>query len=451
MREVFASINYVINKLEEKNLFKIAQEGHDIFAAVYRFVRDEQNGELVRPDDDKSEQYYESAAPSNMFENDLYSPMDKNKQRKWRVKSEVPSEYGTAPASSASPSATDTPSAETFTSEAPSAGPSVTPESASVTVTTPSSYSRTEGTSSESSSSTSTPSGSGPSFNMGSGEASVDPTKVEYFDIGTLVKIVDYLMSQGATSAGDFIERLSIKNTTVLAALPILMKLGVIKKTDYKYEIAKPKDQVFKILTKYMLHHKDEQSKYDIIDVDVEDPNEDTNEVRQIGERNNPTSDEAKMLGGSDSPRQIGERNNPASDETKIPGGSFGSENRSSGGFFGGAEGRGGGFGGGSERRRKVYPSTVEGIRKTQEKLDVIVKELDEIFKMPDKSYLKEVLTNFLRNKDLIEIVSDPNFEQNYSINSDTTMTIEFIHYPGKNIVGLKVNGQPVIQFGKRR
>ena len=38
MREVFASINYVINKLEEKNLFKIAQEGHDIFAAVYRFV-----------------------------------------------------------------------------------------------------------------------------------------------------------------------------------------------------------------------------------------------------------------------------------------------------------------------------------------------------------------------------------------------------------------------------
>jgi len=150
MREVFASINYVINKLEEKNLFKIAQEGHDIFAAVYRFVG--QDGELVRPDDDKSEQYYESAVPSNMFENDLYSPMDKNKQRKWRVKSEVPSEYGTAPASPASPNATETPSAETFTPEAPSAGPSVAPESALVTITAPSYNGGSAGTSSESSS-----------------------------------------------------------------------------------------------------------------------------------------------------------------------------------------------------------------------------------------------------------------------------------------------------------
>ena len=61
----------------------------------------------------------------------------------------------------------------------------------------------------------------------------------------------------------------------------------------------------------------------DIIDVDVEDPNENTNEVRQIGERNNP-----------------------ASDETKIPGGSFGSENRSSGG-----QGQGG-FGGSIGKRR---------------------------------------------------------------------------------------------------
>jgi hypothetical protein len=83
-----------------------------------------------------------------MFENDLYSPMDKNKQRKWRVKSEVPSEYGTAPASSASPSATETPSTETFTSEAPSAGPSETPESASVTITAPSYNGGSTGTSS---------------------------------------------------------------------------------------------------------------------------------------------------------------------------------------------------------------------------------------------------------------------------------------------------------------
>ena len=151
MREVFASINYVINKLEEKNLFKIAQEGHDIFAAIYRFVG--QDGELVRPDDDKSEQYYESAAPSNMFENDLYSPMDKNKQRKWRVKSDVSSDYGTEPASSAAPSATETPSAETFTPEAPNAGPSATPESASVTITAPSHNNGSTGTSSMPSSS----------------------------------------------------------------------------------------------------------------------------------------------------------------------------------------------------------------------------------------------------------------------------------------------------------
>ena len=331
MREVFASINYVINKLEEKNLFKIAQEGHDIFAAVYRFVRDEQNGELVRPDDDKSEQYYESAAPSNMFENDLYSPMDKNKQRKWRVKSEVPSEYGTAPASSASPSATDTPSAETFTSEAPSAGPSVTPESASVTVTTPSSYSGTEGTSSGASSATGTPQGSGPSFSTGSGASTVDPTKVEYFDIKTLLRIVDYLKIVSKASDLELIEKLKLDKTIVSKALDVLIKLGAIKYNNYNYQFDKSFDQVTQILTKYMKHHSKkiqeslsaEDNDDDIIDVDVEDPNENTNEVRQIGERNNPTSD-----------------------ETKIPGGSFGSENRSSGG-----QGQGG-FGGSIGKRR---------------------------------------------------------------------------------------------------
>ena len=361
--------------------------------------------------------------------------MDKNKQRKWRVKSEVPSEYGTAPASSASPSATDTPSAETFTSEAPSAGPSVTPESASVTVTTPSSYSGTEGTSSGASSATGTPQGSGPSFSTGSGASTVDPTKVEYFDIKTLLRIVDYLKKVNKASDIELIEKLKLDKTIVSKALDVLIKLGAIKYNNYNYQFDKSFDQVTQILTKYMKHHSKkiqeslsaEDNDDDIIDVDVEDPNENTNEVRQIGERNNP-----------------------ASDETKIPGGSFGSENRSSGGWFGGGQGQGG-FGGSSERRRKVYPSTVEEIQKTQEKLDVIVKELDKILRMPNDRKTKGVFTKFLSNKDLVDIVSDPNFEQNYSINSDTMMNIEFIHYPGENIVGLKINGKPVIQFGKRR
>jgi hypothetical protein len=432
MREVFASINYVINKLEEKNLFKIAQEGHDIFAAVYRFIRDEQNG--LKPDMNASEidENLKKVEPSNLSEKDLnvlYEPGTKFRNRNWRVKTEdgfsLPTEINFEKETS---------------SETPSAGPSVAPESAStttsttpgpgtssITVTTPSSYSGTEGTSSESSSSTSTPSGSGPSFNMGSGETSVDPTKVEYFNITTLLDIVEHLVRVGKAITGDIIRELDLGNNEGFAAVEILMKLGVAKKTNYNVELTKPKDQVFKILTQYMLHHKDKQPKDEIIDVDVEDPNEDTNEVRQIGERNNP-----------------------ASDETKIPGGSFGSENRSSGGWFGGGQGQGG-FGGGSERRRKVYPSTMEEIRKTQEKLDVIVKELDKILKMPNDRKTKGVFTNFLSNKDLVDIVSDPNFEQNYSINSDTMMNIEFIHYPGENIVGLKINGEPVIQFGKRR
>lgn len=411
MREVFASINYVINKLEEKNLFKIAQEGHDIFAAVYRFVG--QDGELVRPDDDKSEQYYESAAPSNMFENDLYSPVDKNKQRKWRVKSEVPSEYGTAPASSTGPSTTET----------PSAGPPVAPDSAStttstmsgpgtslVTITTPSSYSGgTEGTSSESSSSTSTPSGSGPSFNMGSGEASVDPTKVEYFDIGTLIEIVEHLVSVGTAITGEIIRELDLENNEGFAAVAILMKLGVVKKTGYNLELTKPRDQVMKILNQYYKHHKQTKPKDEIIDVDVEDPNEDTNEVRQIGERNNPTSsyeqtstgllNDSYLLSGAREPKLLGE---------------------------------------------KVYPTSPEEIQKTQEKLNSFVKNLEKILG-GNPTDVKYFVSGFLKNKELIDIVSDPKFEEKYSIESYYP-NLKFIPYPGASRVGLEINGNTILK-----
>jgi hypothetical protein len=139
---------------------------------------------------------------------DLYSPMDKNKQRKWRVKSEVPSDYS-------KPSATEAPSTETTSTntENPSTGPTTSttpgPGTSSITVTTPSSYSGgTEGTPSGSSSTTSAPQGSGPSFSMGSGASAVDPTKVEYFDIRTLIEIVDYLNNVGKTSDIELIENL---------------------------------------------------------------------------------------------------------------------------------------------------------------------------------------------------------------------------------------------------
>jgi hypothetical protein len=167
MREVFASINYVINKLEEKNLFKIAQEGHDIFAAIYRFVGTDDGG-LERSDDDKSNKYYQSVAPG-MDVSDLYSPMDKNKQRKWRVKSEVPSDYSKPSATEAptSPFNTEAPSAESTSTntENPSTGPTThttsgpttftmpSPETSTVTITAPSYSNRTEGTSSGTSSS----------------------------------------------------------------------------------------------------------------------------------------------------------------------------------------------------------------------------------------------------------------------------------------------------------
>jgi predicted transcriptional regulator len=411
MREVFASINYVINKLEEKNLFKIAQEGHDIFAAVYRFVG--QDGELVRSDDDKSEQYYESAAPSNMFENDLYSPMDKNKQRKWRVKSEVPSEYGTAPASSASPSATETPSTETFTSEAPSAGPSVTPESASVTVTTPSSYSGTESTSSEYSSSTSTPSGSGPSFSTGSGASTVDPTKVEYFDIKTLIKIVDYLNKVGKASDLELIDKLELDRTIVSKALDVLIKLGAIKYNNYNYQFTKSFDQVTTILTQYMKHHSEkiqeslsaEDNDDEIIDVDVEDPNE----IKQIGERNSPTSSyeptstgllsDSYLLSGAREPKLLGE---------------------------------------------KVYPTSPEEIQKNQETLNSIVKNLEKILG-GNPTDVKYFVSGLLKNKELIDIVSDPKFEEKYSIESYYP-NLKFIPYPGASRVGLEINGNTILK-----
>ena len=295
MREVFASINYVINKLEEKNLFKIAQEGHDIFAAVYNFVGTKDGG-LERSDDNKSNKYYDSVTPG-MDVSDLYSPMDKNKQRKWRVKSEVPSVYETAPASSTGPSTTDT----------PSAGPSVAPESALVTITAPSYNGGSAGTSSESSSDNS---------------EIRDLQHHEYFD-----------PEEGIPMMGESSEESNSGTSS--------------------YE---------------------------------------------------PTSTEllsdSYLLSGAREPKLLGE---------------------------------------------KVYPTSREEIQKTQEKLDGIVKNLEKVLYMGDKEEVKSLLSSFLKNKDLMNIVSDPNFESNYDINSNSNLKIEFIYYPGVDRPGLKVNGNNVM------
>lgn len=92
MRNVLASINYVIEKLEEKNLYKLAQNGHDIFAAMYSFVGDGDGNLNISENvsDEDKKKYYESASPEGSFE---YDPLDKTRQTKWRVKSEVDSEY----------------------------------------------------------------------------------------------------------------------------------------------------------------------------------------------------------------------------------------------------------------------------------------------------------------------------------------------------------------------
>jgi hypothetical protein len=401
MREVFASINYVINKLEEKNLFKIAQEGHDIFAAIYRFVGDGEGG-LNRADDDKNDQYYESTAPSNMFENDLYNPLDKTRQTKWRVKSEVPSDYS-------KPSATEAPSTETSTTspDAPSAGTTTSttpgPGTSSITVTTPSSYSGgTEGTPSGASSATETPSGSGPAFNSGSSASSVDPSEVEYFDIETLIDILDYIVRAKDTTKDILKEKYNPES--LMKALDVLWKLGLIRLGPNKVVFNTTVDKAYDILTAYMKHHKlktnnssAEANDDEMIDVDVEDPNE----VRQIGEKNNPVNDEAKMLGGSDSPRLLGE---------------------------------------------KTYATSLEEIRKNQEKLDGIVNNLDKILYMGDASEVKFLLSSFLKNKELIDIVSDPDFETKYNVNSNTMMSVEFIPYPGASRVGLKINGKTILK-----
>ena len=241
MREVFASINYVINKLEEKNLFKIAQEGHDIFAAMYRFIRDKQNGLMPAMTDEEIDENLEKVTPLNLSDEELsvlYGPGTKTRNRNWRVKLEN-GHYIPTNIQSESPSS----------SEAPSAGSSVAPESAStttstmpgpgtssITVTTPSSYSGTEGTSSESSSATGTPQGSGPSFSTGSGASTGDPTKVEYFDIKTLLRIVDYLKIVSKASDLELIEKLKLDKTIVSKALDVLIKLGAIKYNNYNYQ-----------------------------------------------------------------------------------------------------------------------------------------------------------------------------------------------------------------------
>jgi hypothetical protein len=398
MREVFASINYVINKLEEKNLFKIAQEGHDIFAAVYRFVG--QDGELVRPDDDKSEQYYESAAPSNMFENDLYSPMDKNKQRKWRVKSEVPSEYGTAP-SSTGPSATETPSTETFTSEAPSAGPSVTPESASVTVTTPSSYSGTDTTSDSSESSEEFSGSSSTSGEQGSGPvnsaASFDPSKIEYIDPFILVKLMDKIFEKKSISLEDLVKESGLSEDLFMKAQDILFKMGLIRKARNQFEAAKDITTTFNIINKYFKYYKGQPSKNDdIIDLDESNIIE-VDDSKLIGDKKN----DSNLLPSSNSPKMLGE---------------------------------------------KVYPTSIAEIQKNQEKLDNIVKNLDKILYMGDAPNVKFLLSGFLKNKELIDIVSDPEFEYKYSVNSNTMQSIEFIPYPGASRVGLKIGGNTIIK-----
>jgi hypothetical protein len=153
-----------------------------------------------------------------------------------------------------------------------------------------------------------------------------------------------------------------------------------------------------------MKHHQNTQPKDEIIDVDVEDPNE----VKQIGERNSPTSSyeptstgllsDSNLLPSSNSPRMLG---------------------------------------------KKVYPTSMAEIQKTQEKLDGIVKNLEKVLYMGDKEEVKFLLSSFLKNKDLMNIVSDPNFESNYDINSN--LKIEFIYYPGVDRPGLKVNGNNVI------
>jgi hypothetical protein len=402
MREVFASINYVINKLEEKNLFKIAQEGHDIFAAIYRFVGDGEGG-LNRADDDKNDQYYESTAPSNMFENDLYNPLEKTRQTKWRVKSEVPSDYS-------KPSATEAPSTETSTpsSAAPSAGTTTSttpgPGTSSITVTTPSSYSGgTEGTPSGASSTTGAPQGSGPSFSTGSGASTVDPSEVEYFDLETLIHILDDIVKAKDTTKDILKEKYNPES--LMKALDVLWKLGLIRLGENKVVFNTTMDKAYNILTDYMNYHKlkinnssAEANDDEMID---EDPNENPNEVRQIGERNNPTNDEAKMLGGSDSTRLLGE---------------------------------------------KTYATSLEEIRKNQEKLDGIVKNLDRILYMGDATEVKFLLSSFLKNKELIDLVSDPDFETKYNVNSNTMMSIEFIPYPGASRVGLKINGKTVLK-----
>jgi hypothetical protein len=191
----------------------------------------------------------------------------------------------------------------------------------------------------------------------------------------------------------------------VSKALDVLIKLGAIKYSNYNYQFAKSFGQVTTILTQYMKHHNEkiqeslsaEDNDDDIIDVDVEDPNE----VRQIGEKNNPVNDEAKMLGGSDSPRLLGE---------------------------------------------KTYATSLEEIRKNQEKLDGIVNNLDKILYMGDASEVKFLLSSFLKNKELIDIVSDPDFETKYNVNSNTMMSVEFIPYPGASRVGLKINGKTILK-----
>lgn len=398
MREVFASINYVINKLEEKNLFKIAQEGHDIFAAVYRFIRDEQNG--LKPDMDASEidENLEKVEPSNLSAKDLnvlYEPGTKFRNRNWRVKTEdgfsLPTEINFEKETS---------------SETPSAGPSATPESTSLTVTNPSSYSGTDATSDSSGSSEEFSGSSSTSGEQGSGPVnsadSFDPSKIEYIDPFILVKIMDEIFDKKSISLEDLVKESGLSENVFMKAQDILFKMGLIRKTRNQFVSAKDQITTFNIINKYFKYYKGQPSNNDdIIDIDESDIIE-VDDSKLIGDKKN----DSNLLPSSNSPKMLGE---------------------------------------------KVYPTSMAEIRKTQEKLDVIVKELDKILRMPNDRKTKGVFTNFLSNKDLVDIVSDPNFEQNYSINSDTMMNIEFIHYPGQNIVGLKINGKPVVQFGKRR
>jgi hypothetical protein len=65
---------------------------------------------------------------------------------------------------------------------------------------------------------------------------------------------------------------------------------------------------------------------------------------------------------------------------------------------------------------------------------------------MGDKEQVKFYLSSFLKNKDLMNIVSDPDFEANYDINSSSNLKIEFIYYPGVDRLGLKVNGNDIMK-----